>query len=222
VDDRIGPLRGHDAGRGAVAYVCDVDEFATPLGKIAVDREMVGKLMAFNPGIKSDRAIHAHEHSVEIQLPFLQVLNRTCKIVPVLFGTPTVGNCKIMADAIAAAAGARKVFVLASTDMSHYPPYDASARLDQSTLEVMRSMNVEKLFAHLDTQEASGVVPNLQTAMCSRGGVGTAMFFAKARGADAAEILGYANSGDAPVGDRNGVVGYGSAVFVKREPSAQR
>ena len=212
---------GHDSYRGAVAYVTDVDAFATPLGNMPVDREMVKKILAFNSGIKADASAQSGEHSVEVQLPFLQVLNRKCKIVPVLFGNPTVANCKIFADAILAAAGDRKVVVLSSTDMSHYPPYDMASKLDKSSLEVIRSMDIQKIFDHLTKPENAGTIPNLQTALCSRGGLGTAMLYAKARGANTAEVLGYANSGDAPVGDKDGVVGYGSVVFFKREPVAQ-
>jgi AmmeMemoRadiSam system protein B len=209
---------GHDAGRGAVAYICPVDAYATPLGQVPVDREMVKKMLAFNAGIKPDTAMHSREHTVEVQLPFLQAMGKDCKIVPVLFGNPTAANCKILADAIVAAAENKKVFILASTDMSHYPPYEAARRVDLSTLDVMRSLDLKQLFDHMLGIETGGKTPGLQTAMCARGGVGTAMLFAKGRGADLVKVLGYTNSGDAPrVGSKNRVVGYCSVLFVKSE-----
>ncbi len=207
---------GHDAYGNGVAFTCPADYFQTPLGKVPVDREMMAKMQAFHRGIKANRAIHAREHTVEIHLPFLQVLGRQCKIIPILFGNPTAENCQILADAIISAAGDKTVFVLASSDMSHYPPYDLAYKVDRSTLEVIKALDVEKLLRHLAVQEREASVPNLRTALCAKGGVGTAILFARALGADRAQILHYANSGDVPGGDKRGVVGYSSVLMVKK------
>lgn len=207
---------GHDSFRNAVAFTCPVDYFKTPLGKVAVDRDMMEKMHAFDPGIKPDRSLHAHEHTVEVQLPFLQVQNRQCKIIPILFGNPTKENCRKLSDAIIAAAGDKKVFVLASTDMSHYPPYKSACEVDYSTLDVIRTLDVENFFTHLKNYERHSSVPNLRTAVCASGGVGTAILFARAVGANHAQVLRYANSGDVPAGDKHRVVGYSSVLFVEK------
>lgn len=207
---------GHDSYQKAVAFTCPADYFQTPLGKVPIDREMMAKMRAFNPGIKANRAIHDGEHTVEVHLPFLQVLGRRCKIIPILFGNPTKKNCQILSDAIIAAAGDKTVFVLASADMSHYPPYDLAYKVDKSTLEVLKSLDVDRLFRHLSVQERESSVPNLRTAMCAKGGVGAAMLFAQAQGADRAQILRYANSGDVRGGGKRGVVGYASVLLVKK------
>lgn len=205
---------GHDSYRDTVAYTCPVDYFRTPLGDVPVDREMIDKMHAFNRGIKSNQTIHSDDHTIEIQLPFLQVMGKNCKIVPILFGNPTIKNCRILADAILSAAGDKKVFVLASTDMSHYPSYESANKVDKSTLEELKGMDIEAFFRHLKKQERLSV-PGLQTVMCARGGVGTAILFAKALGANQARILQYANSGDVSFGDKNRVVGYSSVLFIK-------
>ncbi len=207
---------GHDSFRNAVAFTCPVDHFKTPLGKIAVDRDMMEKMHEFNPGIKPDRTLHAHEHTVEVQLPFLQAQNRQFKIIPILFGNPTTGNCQKLSDAIIAAAGDKKVFVLASTDMSHYPPYKSACEVDNSTLDVIRTLDIENFFTHLKNHERHSSVPNLRTAVCASGGVGTAIIFARDMGANHAQVLHYANSGDVPAGDKHRVVGYSSVLFVKK------
>jgi len=207
---------GHDTYRHAVAFTCPVDYFQTPLGKVPVDREMMAKMHSFNGGIKPSRLLHAREHTVEVHLPFIQVLGRRCKIIPILFGNPTAENCRILSDAIQAAAGTKTVFVLASADMSHYPTYDWARKVDNSTLEVLRSLDVGRLFKHMAKQERQMSVPNLRTAMCAKGGVGTAILYAKAHGADQAQILRYANSGDVPAGGKQRVVGYGSLLMVKK------
>ncbi len=208
---------GHDSFRNAVAFTCPVDYFKTPLGKVAVDRNMIKKMHKFDPGIKPDHTLHAHEHTIEVQLPFLQVQNRQCKIIPILFGNPTKENCRKLSDAIIAAAGDKKVFILASTDMSHYPSYKSACDVDNSTLDVIRDLDVEKFFTYLQRHQKVSSVPNLRTAMCASGGVGTAMLFAKAHGANHTQVLRYANSGDVPAGDKHRVVGYSSVLFVAKQ-----
>jgi AmmeMemoRadiSam system protein B len=207
---------GHDTHQNAVAFTCPADYFQTPLGKVPVDREMMAKMHALNGGIKANWAIHARDHTVEVHLPFIQVLGRPCKIIPILFGRPTAKNCQILADAIIRAGAGKRVFVLASADMSHYPPYDLAYKVDKSTLEVLKSLDVERLFTHLTAQERESSVPNLRTALCAKGGVGTAVLFARAFGGNNAQILRYANSGDVRGGDKRGVVGYSSVLLVKK------
>jgi AmmeMemoRadiSam system protein B len=207
---------GHDTYRDAVAFTCPADYFQTPLGKVPVDRGMMAKMHAFHRGIKANWAIHAREHTVEVHLPFLQVLGRRYKIIPILFGNPTTKNCQILSDAIINAAGEKTVLVLASADLSHYPPYDLAYKVDNSTLEVLKSLDVDRLFTHLGVQEREASVPDLRTTMCAKGGVGTAVLFARAYGADRAQILRYANSGDVRGGGKSGVVGYSSVLMLKK------
>jgi len=217
VDFDTAVIIGHDShAPGVVAFICPVDYFETPLGSVPVDTQMAAKMLKFHRGIRADRSIHAREHTVEVQLPFLQFFGRKCEIIPILFGDPTVEHCRILADAILSAAGGKKVLVLASTDLSHYPSYEHAQEVDNSTLETLRSLDVRKLYAHLKTEESKRSIPGLRTAMCARGGVGTAMFFAEARGADHVQILRCANSGDVPAGDRHRVVGYCSVLIVKK------
>jgi len=212
---------GHDYRKGpdTVALLCPVDYFETPLGKVPVDTEMVRQLIEYHPGIAADGLAHAREHTVEVQLPFLQTLGRKCRIVPVLFGNPTMEHCEILAKAIDDVAGERKVFVLASADMSHWPPYDVARNVDLASLDIIPSLDVARLFAHLsghDEKGRRGELPKLKTSMCARGGVGTAMLFGKAHGATVGQVLKYANSGDVPAGNRDGVVGYGAVLITRK------
>jgi AmmeMemoRadiSam system protein B len=186
---------GHDSFQDAVAYTCPVDFIETPLGKIPVDREMMERLESFNKGIKPDISIHRDDHTIEVQLPFLQAMNKNCKILPIMFGLPSPQNCKILADAIKMAAGDKRVFVLASTDMSHYPTYEGSNKIDDITLDKIKSMDINLFFKHVYSQLREPQVSGLKTAICASGGVGTAMLFAKEMGADTALVLKHANSG---------------------------
>ena len=207
---------GHDSYRNAVAYTCPVDYFETPLGKVPVDTEMIRKLHIFNKEIKSDISIHRNDHTIEIQLPFLQSMNKKCKILPIMFGDPSPENCKILADAIKYAAEDKKIFILASTDMSHYPTHEGANKMDHLTIDMIKTMDIDKFFKHVFKQLKTPNLPGLQTAICASGGVGTAMLFAKEMGADTVLLLKYANSGDVPGGDKNRVVGYSSVLFIKK------
>ncbi len=207
---------GHDSYRDAVAFTCPVDFFETPLGKIAVDTEMMEKLQSFSREIKPDISIHREDHTIEVQLPFIQAMNKKCKILPIMFGFPSPQNCKILADAIKKAAGDKKIFILASTDMSHYPTYEGSNEIDNLTLDLIRSMDIDRFFKHVYKQLKAPELPGLQTAICASGGAGTAMLYSKAMGADTALVLKHANSGDVPEGDKTRVVGYSSVLFIKK------
>lgn len=214
---------GHDYSRpGVVAWLCSVDCYQTPLGQLPVARDMVQRVLDYHPGIREHKLAHSREHTVEVQLPFLQTLGKTCEIVPVLFGEPTAAHCRILADAIESARAGRRVFVLASTDLSHYPTYAEATRLDQQTLGVLAGMDVGRLLAHLEAVERRRDIRNLETAMCASGGVGTAMLYAKKHGANKVQVLRYANSGDADAGDRQRVVGYGAVLFVKSTGKAEQ
>lgn len=205
-----------------VAFLSPADYFKTPLGLMEVDRDMVNKMLKFNRGIRSSESVHSQDHSIEVQLPFLQVLGKKCKIVPIIFGKSTAKNCRILADAIIDAAGDKNVFVLSSTDMSHYPTYEDANKVDKSTLEMLKTMDVDKIFTHLDVQVRKSSISGLETALCSRGGLGTAILFAKAKGADQAQVLYYANSGDVSFGSKDSVVGYSSVLFVKTPGAGSR
>jgi AmmeMemoRadiSam system protein B len=177
---------------------------------------MMEKLHNLNRDIKPDLSIHRDDHTIEVQLPFIQAMNKKCKIVPLMFGFPSPQNCKILADAIRQAAGDKKVFILASSDMSHYPTYEGSNKMDTLTLDKIRSMDIDIFFKHAYKQLKDPELPGLQTAICASGGVGTAMLYAKAMGADTTLVLKHANSGDVTSGDKTRVVGYSSVLFIKR------
>lgn len=211
---------GHDAhAHGLIAILSDADAFDTPLGKVPVDTELVAALVKAHKGIIVHNGVHGRDHTVEVHLPFLHTVLPQARIVPVLFGDPTPQNCRDFADTLTAAAGTRRLFVLASTDLTHYPSSEDSRAIDQQTMARVQALDVEGLFRHLEQMEASGAARNVQTAMCASGGVGTAMLYARSRGAGSAVVLRRANSGDIPGGDPDRVVGYAAAVFVA--PAAQ-
>lgn len=211
---------GHDANaRGIVAVLSDEEAFETPLGRVAVDTELVAALGKAHPGILVRSQAHRREHSVEVQLPFLQTLLPACRIVPILFGEPTAENCRLLADALAANAGTRRLLFIASTDLCHYPPAAVADGLIKEAMACVGKADVTALFTYLGETRRRRAADNVQTAMCGSGGVGTALLYAQARGPIAVRVLSSAHSGAVPGGDQERVVGYAAAV-ITRAPAA--
>lgn len=189
------------------ASVYDLGGFRTPLGVVPLDRELVGALRAHAPLFGYVPGAEAQEHSLEIQIPFLQVVVGAFCMTPVIMGDQSVKTCRELAAVIAEECRGRDVLIVASTDLSHYHPYDEAVRLDRTVLERVGAFDPEGLLeAHADGKcEACGLGPML-----------TLMFAARELGADRATVLHYANSGDVS-GDRSGVVGYMAAAFYGKE-----
>jgi len=180
--------------------------FKTPLGIVDVDEDFTKKLMdatkAVIPFAPND--VFQKEHSLEVQLPFIQKTFGNVKIVPIMMGNPDPKVCQTLAFALNELIGGRgDVLVLASSDMSHYYNYDTANTMDTATLGAIQEKDAQKLWngcfiAH--TMEMCGVVP-----------VVTLLLYAKERGLNV-EVLFHANSGDT-AGDKSKVVGYSSVIF---------
>jgi AmmeMemoRadiSam system protein B len=199
------------------ASVGSWDCYQTPLGKVEVDMELVEKLKAANPEIKFTPAAHSREHAVEVQLPFLQCVLSEFKLVPIIMGNPSPENCQMLSDALIKAIGNKKVLLVASSDMSHYPRYVDACRVDRQTLEVIESLAPLKLLQSSRQILGQGI-PNLDCTLCGLGAVTTVLMTAKRLGATEVKVLKYVNSGDVSVmgrTNRNRVVGYGSAAVYK-------
>ncbi|MCK4591572.1 MAG: AmmeMemoRadiSam system protein B, partial [Candidatus Latescibacteria bacterium] len=122
------------------ASVGSWDYYQTPLGKVEVDMELVKKLKAADSKIKFTPAAHSREHAVEVQLPFLQYVLGKFKLVPIIMGNSSPENCQMLSDALIKTIGSKKVLLVASSDMSHYPRYEDACRVDRQTLEVIESL----------------------------------------------------------------------------------
>lgn len=182
--------------------------YETPLGILPVAKELCRRLAEENSLIRLDAQAHSREHALEVQLPFLQETLGSVKVVPIILGDQSYHTCEGVARAIAATLRGKKVLLVASTDLSHFHPYDRAVALDKAILEDLQSLDAEKLGRDLDAGKGEA---------CGGGAVITVMLAAKDLGADRARVLKYLNSGDV-TGDRSGVVGYGAAVFYRALP----
>lgn len=180
-------------------------EWETPLGNVKIDTDFAEELVADAGIIDPDASAHMQEHSLEVQLPFLQYFSKDFKIVPIsmwmqdLESSYDIGkSIKKVRDTLGT-----DIVVIASSDMTHYKPQNIANQNDSQVLDAIKSMD-EKLMMKR--------VLELNVTMCGYGPVATTIITSKELGAKNAEILKYATSGDL-TGDLSAVVGYASAVF---------
>lgn len=196
------------------ASVYDGDAYETPLGIVPVDKEFAQRLAEMSSTIQFSEKGHEStsaggEHAIEVQLPWLQRVLSEFKIVPIVMGSQSYQGSRALGVALAKLIESESeqdsTLVLASSDMSHYRSYDDAQRLDGKTLQGLKNWDYLSMSRNFNAGvwEACGGAP-----------IVAAMIYAERRGANRAEVLRYANSGDTS-GDHSRVVGYGAEVFVK-------
>ncbi len=188
----------------------------TPLGEAPVDEALAEALLAAGPPLRFVPEVHLEEHSIEVELPFLQRLFPDLRFVPVMIGEPSPGNVEALAEALARALAGRRAIVIASSDFSHYPRDEHARQVDLAIIGTILSMDIE-LVRQMIEEWMARRIPGLATTMCGEGPVLTAMAYARRVGARHARLLKYANSSDVPYGRKDHVVGY-AAIRFAREP----
>jgi MEMO1 family protein len=207
----------HHAFFDAASVYCG-NSFITPLGKIKVDKKIALELTKNNKVFQSRSDVHAPEHSLEVQLPFLQhIWGTDFQIVPILLGTQSPQTCKEIAKVLKPYFVPGNLFVV-STDLSHYPEYNDALKVDQSTISAVCKNNPDKFLAQLDENEKKGIL-NLATSMCGWTSVLTLLYITNGdQNIQYVPIL-YQNSGETPIyGEKSKVVGYQSIAIIKKKP----
>ncbi|MDD1776345.1 MAG: AmmeMemoRadiSam system protein B [Candidatus Methanomethylicus sp.] len=196
----IGP---NHTGMGAGVSVWGGGEWELPFGKIQIDRVMA-KSLACSGIAEVDETAHLYEHSIEVQLPFLQYLyGSNFKLIPICMMLQDAGTSIELGLGLAEMLKGKSALVVASTDFSHYVPYAMAYKKDAMVSEAILSM---------DPLKVGKVVREERITMCGPGPVMAAMAFSVERGAKSFRKLCYATSGDTS-GDKDAVVGYGSFCF---------
>jgi AmmeMemoRadiSam system protein B/AmmeMemoRadiSam system protein A len=183
--------------------VYDEGGLRTPLGVMPLDGDLVAALKKRDDRIRYFPEAYTREHSLEIQLPFLQVIQPGIKLVPLVMGDQDWGACERLAATVAECIRGKSVLVVASTDLSHFHSYDRAKSLDQVVLD------------HVSGLDPKGLHESLRSGRCEACGGGplvTAMLVAQKLGASTGQVLHAANSGDV-TGDRSRVVGYMAAAL---------
>ena len=194
---------------GAAIYVHGA--FRTPLGDIPIDEDLAAEVMRLNSDILDLPPAHENEHSLEVQLPFLQHLLSDFRIVPILLQDDSPENVIPLGQTIAEAMCNRSCLLIGSTDLCHYPTYDEAQKSDQVVVEAIERFDPDYLREQMDEYMQRQPAQNFHCMMCSTGAIYTTMRAAKALGGNRVEVLKAANSGDVPIGGRDQVVGYMAA-----------
>ena len=177
--------------------------YETPLGIAEVDTATANALVEATPVVRDYPAAHAREHSLEMQLPFLQHLAPGVPIVPLVMGHQTAATARALGDALASTLSGRRALIVASTDLSHYHDAAAAQMLDRVVIDCVLRFNADALQAALDERPDHA---------CGGGPTVAVMRAAHALGANESVVLHYADSGDVS-GDKTAVVGYLAAAF---------
>lgn len=195
--------------KGASVYT--LGGYRTPLGVVPLDQPLVDALLEHPSLVRFVPEADAEEHSLEIQLPFLQALLRDFRLTPVIMAEQSLEFCEQLAHVIADACRGQRILLVASSDLSHYHPYAEAKRLDQVVSECIDRFDPRGLHGHLQRGDCEA---------CGAGPMMTVMLASRLIGANKAKVLHYANSGDVS-GDKRGVVGYLAAAFYRAAESVR-
>jgi len=209
--ERVVVLAPSHRARFKGASVYNLGGYRTPLGVVPLDREIVDALLQNPSVVRFVPEADAEEHSLEIQLPFLQVVLKDFRLTPIVMGEQALPFCRKLADLLCEICRDLDVIIIASTDLSHFHPYAEAKELDGVVCDRVESFDPEGLSRALESGRCEA---------CGAGPMMTAMLAAKCLGAEGAKVLYYANSGDV-VGDKRGVVGYLAAALYRNPAGAE-
>ena len=193
-------------GHGSALAFMYVGAWRTPLGDVEVDTETANKILSASSIVDVDERAHAHEHSIELQLPFFQYLyGSEFKFVPICLMMQDLESSREVGKAVATALKGKNGLVIASSDLTHYEPQEAAEKKDKMAIDATLKMNEEQYYH---------VVNSYGISTCGYGPTIAAITAVKELGARKAQLLCYKTSGDV-IGDRSAVVGYASIAFAK-------
>jgi len=198
----IGP---NHTGIGKPFSVFAEGAWNTPLGSVEVDKEFAEHLIGNSGLFKADRSAHAHEHSIEVQIPFLQYTMGKFKILPLCVASLNINELKQAGAEIAKAVKElkRDAAIIASSDMTHYESHEEARKKDMQAISAILDMKEEELLKK---------VSSLKISMCGAAPVIITLSASKAMGAKEAKLVDYKTSGDTS-GDYSSVVGYGGVII---------
>ncbi|PKN37193.1 MAG: hypothetical protein CVU62_11355 [Deltaproteobacteria bacterium HGW-Deltaproteobacteria-2] len=191
--------------------------FRTPLGTAQIEKNIIHLLKKADPAdCMLDKTLHESEHSVEVMVPFIQVVFPKAKIVPVVIGSQDIQTCIRFGQALAKILKNKNALIIASSDLSHYPSAQDANIVDRETLSAIAGLD-PVVFQNTLQSHRNRNIPNLYTSACGEAPIIVAMAAAKSLSATRGSIISYANSGDTSVGERSRVVGYGAIVLTADE-----
>ena len=199
----LGP---NHTGYGSALAVMNEGVWRTPLGDVEVDGEIANQIVQEARLVDVDDAAHRFEHSIEVQLPFLQYLyGSEFKFVPLCFHMQDLSSAVEVGKALVEVLASKNAVIIASSDMTHYEPQANAAAKDVAALKAVEAMDEKQFYS---------IIENQNVTACGYGPIATVITAAKGLGAKEAKLLCYKSSGDV-TGDYSSVVGYAALSFKK-------
>jgi AmmeMemoRadiSam system protein B len=200
---------------GAPIAILSRGAFKTPLGEVPIDTATAETIKQMAPMVHEDENAHLPEHSLEVQLPFLQTVTPHARIVPIVFGRvfydrDTVEVLRQLGQVLTSLLGDpdHHRVLIASTDLMHYVSRDEAYRMDEIALQAVREVDGERLMEEVFRRDIS---------MCGVMPTATMLFALRGLGVTTGEVLCHYTSGDVPGGDTRHVVGYAACAFYRPE-----
>jgi AmmeMemoRadiSam system protein B/AmmeMemoRadiSam system protein A len=206
----IGP---NHTGMGKPLSIMTKGSWETPLGQVEIDSALAEKILTTSRHLQEDPGAYQYEHSLEVQIPFLQYFKKDFRIVPITLAYSSATAYKELGKEIAQAVMdlKKKVVIIASSDMTHYEPQEQAQRKDSRAIEAILELNEDELLRR---------VSELNISMCGYAPTVTLISAAKELGATRAELVRYQTSGDT-TGDYSAVVGYAGIILMGMSPLAK-
>ena len=200
-------------GMGKPFSIMTKGTWKTPLGKVEIDSELAKQILDTSTFLEEDAKSHQHEHSIEVQVPFLQYFKKDIKIVPIMLFYASGATYKEIGKELAQAIkeSGKGVVIIASSDMTHYEPQEVAQSKDAQAIEAVLDLNEDELLKRVD---------ELNISMCGYAPTTALIAAAKELRATRAELVRYQTSGDA-TGDYSAVVGYAGIIIKEMSPLAK-
>lgn len=203
---RVVILGPNHTGLGSGVSTMTSGQWTTPLGEVKVDTELAEKIVKNSGLIDVEEEAHRYEHSIEVQLPFLQfIYPRQFQFVPICMMLQDLKTSKEVGEAIAVAASETDLMLIASTDWTHYEPHNQAVGKDKEALHAVLEMDPGKF---------QNIIEERRISACGYGPVTSVMHASKILGAKNSQLLSYKTSGDV-TGDKTAVVGYAALTFTR-------
>jgi AmmeMemoRadiSam system protein B len=204
--DTVVILGPNHTGYGSGLALMNEGVWRTPLGDVEVDGETANRIVQETQLVDVDDLAHRFEHSIEVQLPFLQYLyGSEFKFVPICFQLQDLQSAVEVGRALVEVLASKNAVVIASSDMTHYEPQRNAEAKDLAALKAVEAMDEKLFYSTIETRHVTA---------CGYGPIATVMVAAKGLGATEAKLLCYKSSGDV-TGDYSSVVGYAAVSFKK-------
>lgn len=207
IKDKIILIGPNHTGFGPPFSIMTEGVWQTPLGEIEIDSALAKKILQESKYLEDDALAHAYEHSLEVELPFLQYFKASFKIVPITVLSDEINTLKEvgreLANVLKEPEIKNSIMLVASSDMTHYEPQESAENKDRQAIEAILELNEDKLMAN---------IKRLNISMCGFAPVIIMLQAAKILGAKKAALVKYQTSGDVTK-DKDSVVGYAGIII---------